>query len=169
MDQIATGKLVTLLNTIIAMLEDDDISYHTEEGGIVWLTLRGDTSSWSCHMSVEEDEDWGSVVIVSRAPVAVPEARRGAVMEWITRKNYDLKFGGFQMDLTDGEVLYKTELILADGILTRAMFSSIFEINFHMMNSSIQELMMVAFGGVDPAMAIRDAHPPEGADEPQLQ
>ena len=40
-------------------------------------------------------------------PLRVPEEYRAAVCEFITRANYDLKYGNFEMDFNDGELRYK--------------------------------------------------------------
>ncbi|MHB8565072.1 MAG: type III secretion system chaperone family protein [Acidiferrobacteraceae bacterium] len=82
------------------------------------------------------------------------------------RKNYDTRFGSFQMDLRDGEVLYKTELIVADGEMTPDMFRHILDTNWYMIDHSLQDLMAVAFGGADPA-AVGGAMEVEEAPEGQ--
>lgn len=152
--------------TVIDVLEQYEITYHHEENGLLWFTTGGTTGSWQCRIEVQDDEEWRCVSVVSIAPVAVPEARRSAVSEWIIRKNYDTRFGSFQMDLRDGEVLYKTELIVADGVMTPAMFGHILDINWHLLDSGMQDLMAVAFGGADPA-AVGGAM--EVEEEPEVQ
>ena len=43
-------------------------------------------------------------------PVTFDEDKRNSVMEFITRANYGLKYGEFQMDLRDGELLFHMTL-----------------------------------------------------------
>ena len=40
-------------------------------------------------------------------PIRVSEERRAAVCEFITRANFGLKYGNFEMDFNDGELRYK--------------------------------------------------------------
>ena len=49
------------------------------------------------------------------APVKAPEEVRAAVAEYITRANYGLRIGNFEMDYTDGEVRYKSSLDFEGG------------------------------------------------------
>lgn len=156
-----------LLDLTIKTIESRSFSYQLEEGGVVALMVRGTTSAWPCRITVDEDEDWRSVIIISQAPVAIPELRRQAVSEWILRKNYGTRIGSFQIDLDDGEVYYKTELAAADAIVTSAMLGAILDTNLYMMDSSVQGLMMIAFGGADPLSVLDDgAEIPEGSEGP---
>ena len=43
-------------------------------------------------------------------PIKVPEEQRIAVNEFITRANYGLTIGNFEMDFNDGELRYKTNV-----------------------------------------------------------
>jgi hypothetical protein len=51
----------------------------------------------------------------------VPEAKRQAMAEFLTRAKYGLCMGNFEMDFGDGEVRYKASLDIADGELTAKM------------------------------------------------
>jgi len=51
-------------------------------------------------------------------PVRVPAERRLAVAEAITRANYGMRIGNFELDFSDGEVRYKSSLDFDDEILT---------------------------------------------------
>lgn len=169
MTKTASDRPSVLLNTVTAVLEEDGIAYQTEEPRLISFTIRGTTGSWSCKILIDEDEEWRSVIVTSLAPVTVPEARRASVSEWVIRKNYDTRIGSFQMDLSDGEVSYKTELLAADGVMTAAMFSAILDANLYMMDRCIQGLMMVAFGGVDPIRALEETSLPDDEEGRQLQ
>lgn len=169
MTKTASDSSSVLLNTVTAVLEEDGLPYQTEEAGLISFTIRGTTSSWSCRILIDEEEEWRSVIVTSLVPVTVPEGRRAAVSEWIIRKNYHTRIGSFQMDLSDGEVSYKTELLAADGVMTAAMFSAILDANLYMMDRGVQSLMMVAFGGVDPIMALEETSLPDDEGGRQLQ
>ena len=44
------------------------------------------------------------------APVKAPVEQRSAISEFITRANYGLTNGNFEMDFNDGELRYKTNV-----------------------------------------------------------
>lgn len=169
MTKTAGASPAGLLKTVTAVLEDEGLPYQTEEPGLISFTIRGTAGSWFCKILIDEGEEWRSVIVTSLAPLTVPEARRAAVAEWIVRKNYHTRIGSFQMDLTDGEVSYKTELLAADGVMTAAMFSAILDANLYMMDRGIQSLMMVAFGGADPMTALEETSLPDDEAGRQLQ
>ena len=61
-------------------------------------------------MFVFEREAVNQLLIYSVFPHAIPAAHRQTAMEFITRANYGMSIGNFEMDLSDGEIRYKTSL-----------------------------------------------------------
>jgi hypothetical protein len=59
----------------------------------------------------------------------VPDEKRPALTEYLTRANYGLWLGNFELDLRDGEIRYKTSLHLADGELTAEMLAALLRVN----------------------------------------
>ena len=49
-----------------------------------------------------------TMLFLTYLPMKVEEDKRAAVAEYLTRANYGLHVGNFEMDMTDGEVRYKT-------------------------------------------------------------
>jgi hypothetical protein len=87
-------------------------------------------------------------------PIAVPEELRGAAMEYLTRANYGLSLGNFEMDLSDGEVRYKTSLDVMDGSFTSRMLTALCYVNLQMVERYLPGLMQVIYAGVGPERAI---------------
>ena len=50
-------------------------------------------------------------------PVTAPEGRRIAVAELLTRANYGMLIGNFELDLDDDEIRYKTSIDM-EGVVT---------------------------------------------------
>jgi hypothetical protein len=88
------------------------------------------------------------------APVKAPEAMRPAVAEYITRANYGLRIGNFEMDYGDGEVRYKSSLDFEDEDLTpnlirRAIYPAVHTLDFY-----LPGLLAVMYGNKTPQDAI---------------
>jgi hypothetical protein len=81
---------------------------YVEEGDYFRLGFRGRNGEFRVVARVRGDFD--QLVIYVFAPVAVPEERRPAVAEFLTRANYGMRIGNFELDFTDGEVRYKSSL-----------------------------------------------------------
>lgn len=103
-----------------------------------------------------EDEQRETVTFYTVAPNRVPEDRRIVVAEYLTRANYGLRNGNFEMDFTDGEVRYKTFIDVEGGELTMKMAENLFTSNFSTMDRYYPGLMKVVFGGASPMAAIAE-------------
>ena len=51
-------------------------------------------------------------------PIRVAEEQRQIVAELLARINYGLNIGNFELDMTDGEIRYKTSIDVEGGELT---------------------------------------------------
>jgi hypothetical protein len=70
--------------------------------------LSGPAGRW--HFYAQALEERGLVLLYSIAPEPIPEERRLDVSEFLTRANYGLADGNFELDFDDGEVRFKTVL-----------------------------------------------------------
>ncbi len=87
-------------------------------------------------------------------PMNIPENKREAVSEYLTRVNYVLLLGNFQMDMSDGELSYKSvgvfepEQGLADSIVTRLTY-----VGFNMFDKYMPGVFAILYGGKSAAEA----------------
>ncbi|MDE6774844.1 MAG: YbjN domain-containing protein [Ruminococcus sp.] len=75
--------------------------------------------------------------------------------EFITRANYGLNHGNFEMDYRDGEIRYKTSLFSDDEIPTHEQIEAMIYINVTTLDNYGNGLAMIAFGMGTPEDAIR--------------
>ena len=81
-------------------------------------------------------------------PMNIPEKNRAAVSEYLTRVNYTLLLGNFQMDLADGELSYTSvgvfeeESGLPDSVVTRLTY-----VGFNMFDKYIPGVFAIIYGG----------------------
>jgi hypothetical protein len=107
-----------------------------------------------CYAQVVEDEETAQFIFYSVCPVNVPENKRLSVAEFITRANYGLLIGNFELDLVDGEVRFKTSIDVKDDRLSSALFQPLVYTNVVMMDRYLPGIMAVIYGGVSPENAI---------------
>jgi len=100
----------------------------------------------------------GHIAIYAFVKIYADEGCRSNVAEYITRANYGLTFGNFEMDLSDGEVRYKMVLD-ADTMesLPESVFMRAFYIPIHMLEKYGDGLLAVMFGMKSPEEAIDEA------------
>ena len=138
---------MTTLYPCIAQFMDDADRYHRDEDdAVIVAEINGDHGSWRVFIQITESVDERYIVIHAQLPARIPEGRRLQVAELLTRINYALIQGNFELDLDDGAVFFKTTLDLADGQLTQAMFEWIYGINAHTMNQYYAQIMGVGYG-----------------------
>ena len=75
---------------------------------VLFSELSGMLGRWKFYAQVVEEHDL--ILLYSVCPFRVPEERRSEVSEFLTRANYGLAAGNFELDFADGEVRYKTAL-----------------------------------------------------------
>lgn len=83
-----------------------------------------------------------------------PEERRLAVMEFVTRANYGLRIGAFELDLSDGEVRFRSAVDFEGGDLSESLIRNTIAPAVHTMNLYMGGLMSVMFGGTEATEAI---------------
>lgn len=90
--------------------------------------------------------------------VDVPESRRAAAAEYITRANYGLCFGAFEMAWETGAVYFRTSvpIDMATGVAGDALEHLVY-LGHCMMSRYMAGLLAVAIAGVNPAQAVATA------------
>jgi len=88
----------------------DDEWYATKDtdGLIFRYRFKGDNGTYNCFARVRPEEEY--LIFYAVTPINIPENKRQAVSEYLTRANYGLYIGNFEMDFSDGEVRYKASM-----------------------------------------------------------
>ncbi len=104
-----TGRGESLLEIVRRTMEADEWPVHQLPGqNVLSSAVSADSLEWSLYaVTFEETEQ---VAIYSAIPINVPEERRLAAAELITRANYGLRLGNFELDFSDGELRFKTSI-----------------------------------------------------------
>jgi hypothetical protein len=87
-------------------------------------------------------------------PVRAPAHMRLPVAEYITRANYGLRIGNFEMDFEDGEVRYKSSLDFEGVGLTPGLIRNTIYPAVQTMDRYLPGILSVIFGGKSAEEAI---------------
>jgi hypothetical protein len=120
-----TGR--PLLEELKRAFTENGWPYSEVRGAPVLLAeLSGPAGRWSFYAQAVEEKDM--VLLYSICPQRVPKARRLEVSHFLTRANYGLADGNFELDFEDGEVRYKTVLHVhgdeVDGLALKRLLRS---------------------------------------------
>ncbi|MEI5675871.1 MULTISPECIES: YbjN domain-containing protein [unclassified Nocardioides] len=145
---------MALLERVVAVLEGLEwvVELDDEHPGGMLLEPSDGEAPWPFVAEVDPDEP--QVAFYSLLPDEVPEDRREAVAAVLTEANYGLVVGSFEIDLSDGDVRFRTSLDLGraevDDAVLAALVSPLVARNLAAMDQWIDGLQAVA-GGADPA------------------
>ena len=92
--------------------------------------------------------------------IRVPSEVRPAVAEYITRANYGLRVGNFELDYSDGEVRFKSSVNFEGEELTFGMLRNALYPAVHTLDRYLPGLLRVSFGGATPLEAIEEIESP---------
>ena len=116
------------------------------------LGCTGENGEWTCYAQIKEDP--GRFIFYSVLSVKAPENKRNSVAEFMTRANYGMVLGNFEMDFEDGEVRYKTSAYLEDFQPTKDFFHTLVYTNLLVMDKYLPGIMSVIYAGMSPEQAI---------------
>ncbi|MBD2436570.1 YbjN domain-containing protein [Nostoc sp. FACHB-110] len=145
----------SLLAVVINFLQQHNWSFsqHATEP-ILKMSYQGENGEWLCTAKTREEHR--QFIFYSSLPVSVPENKRLAVTEFLTRANFGLIVGNFEMDLQDGELRYKTYSIEAEGCnINPDLIGQLIFANLMIMDRYLPGIMSVIYANVAPELALK--------------
>lgn len=141
-------------NIIVAYFEEEEWNIAGTAGGpTLMLNYRGDNDDWQCYATFDENDNF--VSFYSEAPLVVPSEKRLAVAELLTRINFGLVVGNFEMDFDSGLVRYKTALDLNEVELEYGLLRGLVEPNVTLTDYYLPALKLVVEQNLPPLEAIQ--------------
>lgn len=99
-----------------------------------------------------------TMLFLTYLPMKINEDKRAEVSEYLTRANYGLHVGNFEMDMRDGEVRYKTTGVCdTDTMPSLDVIRRLTYIGFSMFDRYVPSLMSIVYGNKTPDEAIVEA------------
>ena len=145
-----------VFNSIRRFLDKKHLYYHASEIlGLIQLDLPTDSMIRRVDLRINVKNDYYIVRALSSVSADPKDAKSMArLAEYLTRVNYRLRNGNFEMDYRDGELAFKCYVDCHGGVpVQEAIDDSIFcpPAMFHQYGNGILQVM-----GVDPAQALED-------------
>lgn len=134
--------------------EDGWNFYQLGDQSIISLNISADNGTWQCLAQANDEKE--NFAFYSICPVNVPEPKRIAIAEYITRANHGLHSGNFEMDFEDGEIRYKTSAKFTGYNHKSAMFEHLVYANINIMDLYLPGIMRVIYSNGSPLEAIQE-------------
>ena len=141
-----------IMSVVHQALDEHGYRYLPLPSGAITLSIRDARGTYTMYVVADEALAWLRVLLSFGS--RVPASRRSDVAEAIARINYELYHGGFDLDFADGELRYRQTIDVEDGLLSTTMVDNIIGYALHATEKYHVPLMQVAFGDVDPQIAL---------------
>ncbi len=146
--------MANLFETVKSFFGRDHWACQTVEGHADMLQLNhlSHNNAWTCYAHMLEDDQ--EFVFYSVAPMQVTVKKRWLALEYITRANYNLPMGAFEMELDELMIRFKTSIDVENDRLSQALFRGVVYSNLAVMERYLPGLQAVVFEEVSPRDAI---------------
>jgi hypothetical protein len=139
------------LDRVQRYLDTLNWQYQSVGDDVIGARRIGMLGEFNCFIKVDEAD--AQVLCYCVIPQKTAPHRRAAMSELLTRANYGLYLGNFEMDFDDGEVRFKTSLAFQDDLLTFPLLAQVIQPCVAAMNQYWQAIVQVN-NGTDPAAAL---------------
>ena len=150
------GRGKTTYDATVEYLTAKGWKYHVLEAGTVLRTgLSGENATFQQLLLCENRQ--GRLVIYGLIDQKVPETKRQQVAELITRLNYGLVMGNWELDFSNGDLRFRTVLCTQGVPPTQGMIEAIHLVNALILDRHYPAIMSVLYGGTSPSTAAANA------------
>lgn len=105
------------------------------------LQYRGKNGQWKCIAVAKEKER--EFIFYSLCPLTVSETQKLTVAELITRINYGLSVGNFDLDFATGTIRYKTSINVLGDYLSYEIIGNLVKGNVAMMDKYLPDFLAI--------------------------
>jgi hypothetical protein len=138
---------------LIHLLDEREIGYSTSEDQAIRTDLRGEVAVYRIVARVEAEAELFQVFGYS--PLRIPEGCRLAIAEAVTRANYGLRIGKFELDLDDGELRFQAAQILVYESVGEEVIDRMIGTAISMLDMYLPSFLSVIYANELPQDAIR--------------
>jgi len=148
-----------LYQAMLTFFSEEDWEFTKLQGRLILrLAFQGKNGQWNCFALANEERQ--RFVFYSICPLEIPSANRGAIAEFITRANYGIEIGNFELDFDSGEMRFKTSLDVTEDRITPALIKQLVYTNVLTIDQYLPGIQAVLDGAL-PVDAVRAIEQPD--------
>ena len=143
--------------TVIEFFKAQSWGYREDEARpIVYTGINGQNGQWRCFASANNDAR--HLVFISIFPIQARPKKRAKCAELLTRINYGLLQGCFEMDFEDGEIRFRTSFGPLDTSIPVEQIENLIFANLAIMDRYFAPIIRVLYTSERPDQALGQAH-----------
>lgn len=156
--------MTSLFKSVLNFFVQDDWNYtETEPGTAIRLQVEMENSDFTCYAIIDSESKTFRFYSVS--PVKIPQHKYSQMAEFITRANYGLILGNFEMDFRDGETRYKTSIFVGDSELDYPVIKRMIYSNLVTLDDYFPSIMKIVYGNISAEEAIKEIEEKQEREE----
>lgn len=143
----------SITNVILQFLQDEQWGFQQVNQQPVFRTgYHGERGTWVCYLRA--DEERRQFLFHVLMGLNIPPPSRAAVAEFLTRVNYTLVTGNFEMNMDTGGVRYRAGLDVPDGEMRIELLRALIYASLHNMDLYFPGFLAVVHAGLSPEAAL---------------
>jgi hypothetical protein len=152
-----------IYQAMLTFFSEEDWEFTKLQGKLILrLAFQGKNGQWNCFALA--NEDLHRFLFYSICPLEIPSAPRMAIAEFLTRANYGIEIGNFELGFESGEIRFKTSLDVTEDRITPALIKQLVYTNVLTIDRYLLGIQAV-LDGITPADAIRAIEQPDRTTE----
>ena len=144
--------MANALDTVVEYFKAKDWNFEVdEEKHRVKTGVSAENGEWQFFVSASDENNMCFVLAVF--PQKCPPKRQRACAELLTRINYGLLLGCFEMNYDSGSIAFKTSYPFTAGLIDPERVKEVIEFNIAFMDRFLPAIMAVIYTGISPKRA----------------
>jgi hypothetical protein len=145
LDETEQDSNLSLFERLKAVFTEEGLSFSEIQPLPVLLTeLDTPSGTWKLYAHAVEEREL--ILLYSICPLTVPPEKRAEMASFLTRANYGLALGNFELDFEDGEIRYKTSLTVESGDVSPTLVRRLAQVNGLAMERYLPSIAAVVTG-----------------------
>lgn len=133
--------------------EEDEWNFvQLESSDIIQVVFEGDNGRWNCYAYANQELE--QLIFYSVCPVEAQPKQLLPMAEFLSKANYGLQIGNFELDFEDGEIRYKTSIDVENDRLTTALVNNLVSVNVTTMDRYLAGIIAIVNKELTPDEAI---------------
>ena len=138
-------------------LDEQKWQYHRVGDGPTLVSgFNGEDALWDFNLCARQKGDGLFLLAVnSFIPNKARPERRAACTELLSRINLELSLGCFETNPDDGEIRFRTSIVLPAADITAGVVEQLLRSNLAIVNQRLRQIMAVLYSNTTPADALK--------------
>lgn len=142
-----------IFEAVRQFFDEDNWRYcQINEEPVLMMDVSGKSGHFTCYARAREDAE--QFIFYAVCPITAPENKRHAISEYLSRANYGLVIGNFELDFRDGEIRYKTSIDVEGAQLTPPLVKNMVYVTISMADKYLPGILSIIYGNMLPEDAI---------------